>query len=121
MTREQFIAWIEMVWGKESLGKLRQLYLSELERFTEPQLEMIFSAIIKRCTFLPKIAEIYQAAGQLDFLDAPASTSINSQKKEGGCLLCDGLGWQRVTLPHPKGGDYEAVRECTCTGREIVK
>ena len=41
-----------------------------------------------------------------------------TKESEEDCLLCDGLGWERVTLPHPKGGDYQAVRECECTGKE---
>ena len=31
------------------------------------------------------------------------------------CPRCSGTGWERVTLPHPKGGAYQAVKECSCT------
>ena len=118
MTLIQFIARLQVAYPREQLGNLRQLYLEELAQFTERQLESMWSPIIRRCTFLPKISEIYTVASLLDFLDVPASQSINSPKIQGDCLVCDGLGWERVTLPHPKGGEYEAVRECQCTGKE---
>ena len=80
MTLIEFIARIQVAYPREKLGKLRLLYMEELAQFTERQLESMFSPIIRSCTFLPKLSEIFKVAGQLDFLFAPVSKSISPQK-----------------------------------------
>lgn len=129
--------------GKVKLGPSQHaIYEEKLTTFTAEQLDKIFEKVLEICKRFPKIAEIYDAARELNYLQTEFDKFRPHHWKPSDCPLCRGEGrlaivWyvtieQRDTgrlevselkeiLPYSNAGlykfkpkEYIAIHRCKC-------
>ena len=93
----------------------RDLYFQSLEMVPMAALEFAFKEAGRQagtgaCRFFPLPGVLQELSKQTREykMYQPGSSSYK-------CSLCDGLGWERVTVQDPlRGDEYQAMRICAC-------
>ena len=112
MKPNEFLTLIEGYWTEKLHPGNRRIYRKAMARFKPDDLRRISDAVVKSCTFFPKVRDILKVAEDLQIEE-----ELESLPR--GCPDCDGTTWVPVTLKHPRTGQpYEAVVSCDCTPRK---
>lgn len=112
MSPNEFIRQIERTWDRELEADQALIYLRKLERFSDAELQAIFDRVIESSKYMPRIADIYSAATDLEMLAKPAADGSKSHTWERtDCKLCEGEGRLNVIMQTTYG-------EATASGRD---
>ncbi len=95
MNIQQFLKKCEEAFGgKEYTTGQKAAFMEKCERFSERDLQRIFSEILETNKYLPRIADIYEAAGSLGMLSEKQKPTHHWEPSS--CGLCHGEGRLRI-------------------------
>ncbi len=92
MTSAEFLLRCEDLFpGKPLTPSQSSVYHEKLARFDSRQLSKILAACLENCKFFPKIADIYEQAGEFGYLDVREEYKPHTWT-ETACAKCAGSG-----------------------------
>ena len=115
MNPDVLIAHIEDEW-KEMEPDYRERFRRQVSRrFTDDERRRIFEQLQRKCTYLPRVSQVYAAAE-----DLLISTEPTRNPEPKGCAKCRGTTWLMDKWEDPRSGrTYETVKQCSCAPRKI--
>lgn len=85
-------------------------YTRFLGKFNLADIEKIVEQAVESTKMMPRIAHLREAAEDLLILKPDRRS-----KADKGCTICDGTGWEYVTVTYRETGqDVQAVQRCSC-------
>ena len=94
MDRFEFVAKLERTWlGGKSLDREQsQIYSGKLVKFTDPELDGLFDKLTESCKYLPRIADIWEAATDIGLLNRQQLNKPEHTWTRSECKRCNGEG-----------------------------
>ena len=80
----------------ELKDEVLEIYIEELSRYNPEQLQIIFSRVIRKCKFFPRIAEIEELAGNAGSKQIAQQTSRAHEAFEEACSMMRKIGSYRT-------------------------
>lgn len=101
---------LEDTYDKQLTNKQTAKYLKFLGKFTPADVEGMTMKAIEDCKYIPRIAHLNDARKDL-MIQQPD----RARHPDRDCSLCDGTGWQYVTVTYRETGkEVRAVERCYC-------
>ncbi|MDA2935277.1 hypothetical protein MYX82_13190 [Acidobacteria bacterium AH-259-D05] len=104
--------------GKQLSPEQRAEYTRKFQRFNPDQRQRIYDTAIENCRFFPTVADCFEAAKDLGYLEPPRREDRGALGRLD-CQICEGTGWQYLDEPTVTGDGNridggQAVRSCQC-------
>lgn len=110
MTPQEAVHEIENTYDKQLTQFQTVRYCRFLAKFTLDDIDKIVEKAVEETRMMPRIANLNDAARDLLILRPDRRT-----KADKGCTICDGTGWEYVTVTYRETGqEVQAVERCSC-------
>lgn len=110
---------LEQYYNKEYSNEQRQIMFEELKEINIERYRKLISAVLKKCKFLPKIADFVDTD-----MEMPHTHSQEEEKEKIECKKCNSTGYVIYTKV-TKNGDKEMKNQyaaiCTCGNAKQYK
>lgn len=104
---------IEQYFEKEYTNEQRQIMYEELNKMPIEKYKKITSICLKTCKFMPKLADILKASGEMD------NTNYDTKRTYTACKICGGKGIIKYKkILEENNYEYDYACRCICDNAE---